>query len=130
MNKGSITLVSEQGPTNIYIQVEIKDDGDVLFSGQDTGEAPRKHFGSSDYEYWVRIPAAEKDKLTQALIEFLGEGFREKVPPEPSEPTVEAKDERLMALIEAVFRGDQTTTSHVMQLATAKGFAYKFDSYP
>ena len=64
-----VQLVSKGGDTSIYIDVCIKDNGDLLFSGQDIGNAPEEVFGDIDYEYWLTVPAAEKDKLLLALIE-------------------------------------------------------------
>ena len=64
-----IKLVSQGGSTSIYIDVRITEKGDLLFSGQDIGDAPEEIFGDLDYEYWLTVPAAEKDKLLLALIE-------------------------------------------------------------
>jgi hypothetical protein len=64
-----IRLVSQGGSTSIHIDVRIDENGDLLFSGQDIGNAPEEVFGDSDYEYWLTVPAAEKDKLLLALIE-------------------------------------------------------------
>jgi hypothetical protein len=67
MNK--VILVQVKGPTSIYIDVEITEEGDLLFSGQDIGETPKEFFGDSDYEYWLRVKAEDKDELLLALIE-------------------------------------------------------------
>ena len=64
-----VKLVSQRGSTSIYIDVSIEDDGDLRFSGQDIGDAPEEIFGDSDYEYWLTVPAAEKDRVLLALIE-------------------------------------------------------------
>jgi len=64
-----IKLVSQGGSTSIHIDVRIKENGDLLFSGQDIGDAPEEIFGDLDYEYWLTVPAAEKDKLFLALLE-------------------------------------------------------------
>ena len=64
-----IELVNQGGSTSIHIDVRIKKKGDLLFSGQDIGDAPEEIFGDLDYEYWLTVPAAEKDKLLLALIE-------------------------------------------------------------
>lgn len=64
-----IKLVSQGGSTSIHIDVRIDDNGDLLFSGQDIGDAPEEIFGDSDYEYWLTVPAGEKDRLLLALIE-------------------------------------------------------------
>ena len=64
-----VNLIDQKGSTSIHIDVRIKDNGDLLFSGQDIGEAPQEIFGDSDYEYWLTVPAAEKDRLLLALIE-------------------------------------------------------------
>lgn len=63
-----VILVNIQGPTSIYIDAAITDEGDLLFSGQDIGDAPNEIFGDSDYEYWLTIKAAHKDRLLLALI--------------------------------------------------------------
>jgi hypothetical protein len=64
-----IKLVSQGGSTSIHIDVRLEENGDLLFSGQDIGDAPEEIFGDLDYEYWLTVPAAEKDKLLLALIE-------------------------------------------------------------
>jgi len=64
-----VKLVRQGGSTSIYIDVCIDENGDLLFSGQDIGSAPEEIFGDLDYEYWLTVPAIEKDKLLLALIE-------------------------------------------------------------
>ena len=64
-----IQLVRQNGPTSIYIDVRIGEDGELLFSGQDIGEAPSDMFGDIDYEYFLSVPAAEKDRVLLALLE-------------------------------------------------------------
>jgi hypothetical protein len=69
-----VRLVDEAGSTKVQIDVEITDEGDLLFSGYDIGQAPQEIFGDSDYEYWLRIKAADKDQLLLALIEKIYSG--------------------------------------------------------
>ncbi len=69
-----IELVRVEGETSIYIDVEITEGGDLLFSGQDLGSAPSEFFGDSDYEYWLHIKAADKDQVLLSLIEKLYSG--------------------------------------------------------
>ena len=64
-----IELVKQGGATSIYIDVGIEESGDLLFSGQDIGDAPQEIFGDLDYEYWLTISGAEKDRVLLALIE-------------------------------------------------------------
>lgn len=64
-----ISLVEIKGDPSIYIDVEITDEGDLQFSGQDIGASVKKMFGDSDYEYWLTIKAEHKDQLLLALIE-------------------------------------------------------------
>ena len=64
-----IKLVRRGGSTSIYIDMSIDEDGNLLFSGQDIGSAPDEIFGDSDYEYWLTVPASEKDRLLLALLE-------------------------------------------------------------
>jgi hypothetical protein len=69
-----LTLLDIEGPTSVHIEAEITDGGDLLLSGQDVGEAPRAFHGDSDYEYWLRIGAADKDRVLLALLEKLYSG--------------------------------------------------------
>jgi hypothetical protein len=64
-----VKLVSQGGSTSIHIDARIEENGDVVISGQDIGDAPEEFFGDLDYEYWLTVPAAEKDRLLMALIE-------------------------------------------------------------
>lgn len=62
-----VELVSVTGPTSVYINAEINEDGDLVLSGQDVGEAPRAMFGDSDYEYWLTVRGEHKDAVFHAL---------------------------------------------------------------
>lgn len=64
-----VRLADVEGATSIHIGAEITDKGDLLISGQDLGEVPLERWGDSDYEYWLLVPAAEKDRLLLALLE-------------------------------------------------------------
>ena len=70
----AVEIVRKGGATSIHIDVRIDDKGDLRFSGQDIGEAPEQIFGKDDYEYWLTIPAAEKDHVLLALIEKVYHG--------------------------------------------------------
>ncbi len=69
-----IVLVEQSGETSIHISAEICKNGDLQLSGQDVGKGPREIFGDSDYEYWLTVPAAQKDLLLLALLESLYKG--------------------------------------------------------
>src|SRR5210317_266149 len=64
-----VQLFSQSGSTSIHIDARIDKAGDLLLSGQDIGDAPEEIFGDLDYEYWLTVPASEKDRLLPALIE-------------------------------------------------------------
>jgi hypothetical protein len=64
-----VELVRIAGATSVCIDAEITENGDLQISGQDIGAAPQEMFGDVDYEYWLRIAAADKDRLLLALIE-------------------------------------------------------------
>ena len=74
MTRERVQLVRQGGSTSIHIDVRVEEDGDLLFSGQDIGEAPEQIFGKDEYEYWLTVPAAEKDRLLLALIEKIHKG--------------------------------------------------------
>lgn len=69
-----IKLVRQSGSTSIHIDVRIEENGDLQFSGHDVGEAPEEIFGDIDYEYWLTVPATEKDRVLLALIEKMHRG--------------------------------------------------------
>jgi len=69
-----IRLFEERGPTSRFIYAKIEDNGDIVVSGQDVGEAPRKFFSDGDYEFWVTVREEHKDRLVLALIEKLWGG--------------------------------------------------------
>ncbi len=71
---GRIRLCEVRGETSIFIDAEITKQGNLLVSGQDVGEAPRRFWGDADYEYWLQVPAAEKDRVLLALLEACYEG--------------------------------------------------------
>ena len=62
------TLCNREGTTSIFIAAEILENGDLQLAGQDVGIAPRQTVGDSDYEYWLTVPAVEKDRLLLALL--------------------------------------------------------------
>ena len=43
--------------------------GDLILSGCDLGDLPERVWGDSDYEYWLRIPAEQKDLILLYLLE-------------------------------------------------------------
>jgi len=70
----TVRLVDIHGPTRTWIDVEINDNGDLVFSGQDVGVAPEEFWGDSDYEYGLHIAAADKDRVLLALIQKMYSG--------------------------------------------------------
>jgi len=69
-----VKLVEIEGATLRYIDAEITDEGDLLLSGQDFGEAPLKVWGEDKYEFWLRVTAPNKDRVLLALLEKLYAG--------------------------------------------------------
>lgn len=70
----TVVLFRQGGETSIHINARIEEAGDLLLSGQDIGEAPQQIFGKDEYEYWLRVPAAAKDRMLLALIEKIYRG--------------------------------------------------------
>jgi hypothetical protein len=68
-NSKSVQLYEERGETVRVITTEIAEDGDLIVSGYDVGNGPRRWFGKDDYEFQVTLEAKEKDRLLLALIE-------------------------------------------------------------
>ena len=64
-------LYESRGETSVFIDVEIKDSGEVLMSGQDVGKVPEEYWGDSDYEYWLYVSQDNKNLLLLSLIKKL-----------------------------------------------------------
>jgi len=64
----SVRLYETRGATTILIDAEIKENGDLVLSGYDYGEAPEQTWGDSGYEYWVVLEAAHLGRLRHALL--------------------------------------------------------------
>lgn len=62
-------LYEDRKVTSRFNDAEIKNDGNLVISGYDVGEAPRRWFGHDDFEFWVTLEAGQKDCLLLALIE-------------------------------------------------------------
>ena len=64
-----ITLNSAETPADrSYESVALEEDGSLLISGQDLGEAPKAFWSSSEYEYWRRIAAKDVPRVLLGLI--------------------------------------------------------------
>jgi len=72
-----VRLYERRGETSVFIDIEIKDTGEVLMSGQDLGKAPEEFWGDSDYEYWLYVNQDQKDLLLLSLIKKLFGGSSE-----------------------------------------------------
>ena len=60
----------DSGPTTITIELTVGPGGSINFAGQDIGEAPKRCFGKSDYEYILTVPPeATMQLLTELLVE-------------------------------------------------------------
>jgi len=70
-------LYESRGETSVFIDIEIKDTGEVLMSGQDVGKAPEEYWGDSDYEYWLYVSQENKDLLLLSLIKKVFGGSSE-----------------------------------------------------
>ncbi|WP_295447503.1 hypothetical protein [uncultured Thiodictyon sp.] len=74
-----IRLVDADGTDQRHITAEITSTGDLLLSGQDLGPLVREVWGDSDYEYWLTVPASEKDRVLLMLLEIAYAGDEQAV---------------------------------------------------
>jgi len=72
-NPKTVKLFQEPGPTSRSIYAKISDSGDLVIEAQDVGEAPRNFNPDhdSDYEWFVKVRAENKDLLLLTLIDSL-----------------------------------------------------------
>jgi len=59
------------GGTSSRLSVHVKSGGHLVMEGYDLGTTPMRCFGDSDYEYWVTVRGADKDRLLLHLIAAL-----------------------------------------------------------
>ncbi|MBA2436349.1 MAG: hypothetical protein H0V54_14935 [Chthoniobacterales bacterium] len=74
-----VQICEHKGEPSTYISAGIKDNGDLEMSGIDIGKSVEERFGSEDYEYWVTVPAKQKDAVLLSLLEahYRGSGMAE-----------------------------------------------------
>jgi hypothetical protein len=58
---------SQGGGTRVTVTARIEN-GVLTMEGQDLGEAPLRHFGEYEYEYFVTVENKYVDQLTLALL--------------------------------------------------------------
>ena len=58
--------------TNVHLSVCYNDESGLLISGSDWGAAPRRVFGSSEYEYWRNVRPEYADRLFYELLKSMG----------------------------------------------------------
>ncbi len=115
-----VELCRHSGPTSIYIDAEILMNGDLQISGHDLGAAPLELMGDSDYEYWLTIRSAQKDRLLQ----FLQEGKENPV----AVPSAE-KDRLILSLLETHYHGDPCLVSNLKQALDDRSIPNEFFCY-
>ena len=109
--------------TSTHIEAKIDYDGNLVISGNDTGELPRKIWGDDDYEYWLTIRCKNKEKVLEALIEHCNQvGISM-----PSLP--QNKDEALLTILKQVYGGHLSAFEEFHDFLKAKMIPAKFDSY-
>ena len=52
---------------------EIKDNGNLVLSGYDSGQSVKEFFGDLDHEYWLTI---KEDNVFSVLLHLLKENFK------------------------------------------------------
>ena len=60
--------------TRMWLDVYVSPAGELVFAGYDCGEIPKRFWGDADYEFWLRVPAENKDAL---LLQLLLEKYKD-----------------------------------------------------
>lgn len=82
-------IYSVRGPTDTTIWASRDQDGDLVITGQDLGDAPLRFFGESEYEYGITVAAEHAEAITVDLLRSLAHR-----PPGGTTPIVEWLRER------------------------------------
>lgn len=67
-----VMIDTEREDLRVTLVARIDETGDLILEGYDRGAYVEKMWGNSDYEYWLKIPAAYKDTI---LLHLLNERF-------------------------------------------------------
>ncbi|MEO8539518.1 MAG: hypothetical protein ABI577_07235 [bacterium] len=66
------------GTTAVFVEVHISDEsGDLIMAGQDLGGTVAEFFGKDEYEYFLSVPADQKDRLLLYLMQHVFGGRAE-----------------------------------------------------
>ncbi len=52
---------------------EIKDNGDLVFSGYDCGQSVKRFFGDLDHEYWLTVKA---ENISSVILNLIKDRFK------------------------------------------------------
>jgi hypothetical protein len=118
-----VKLYEENGETDVLIYAEIKENGDLVISGQDLGKAPLEVWGGIDYEYWLTVKSKNKDEVLSALIDCVGQ-----IGKLISSATYN-KDEVLLALIKQVYGGKPSIFAEFRSFMEEQGIPVEFANY-
>jgi len=91
--------------------------GDLVIETQDIGASVEAVWGDSDYEYWIRVEAANKDVLVRHLSEEM--------------PVSRDKDidGQLLSLLKDRYGGSYQASSDFRKWLEERDIPYRFDSY-
>lgn len=121
-----VKLVASRGDTSVFIDAEIDERGSLVISGQDIGRAPQECFGDSDYEYWLVVAAADKERVLSILR---GQAAGTPEPGLETDASATDPDWMLLREIERRYRGDLRVVSAFRDLLTASGIGFEFRTF-
>jgi len=118
---GEVVLFSGEISSGTTTQqwVYVDSDGALVLAAYDLGPVSSEARGDSDYEYWVRVSAKDKEAVLTALREELG-----------AEPAGHAGvDYALLGLMERKYSGNRRASFDFQRWLAAHLIPYCFDSY-
>ena len=115
-----VALFSGELPSGLSSLTDayVDEASDLVVETQDIGAELVRIFGDSDYEWWVRVRAADKPELLERL--------RDSKPPAASAGD---NDALLLSLLARKFGGRPTAPSDLRKWLDEQGIAYEFSSY-
>ena len=121
-----VKLYEQRGETSRYIDAEITKDGDIVMTGQDIGKLPEEHWGDSDYEFFIYIPAKYKGDVHRVLLEkFYADN--------PNVATnfeyLKSIDDVILALLDKIYAGNPKAVDQFKDYMRSKGIPAEFDSW-
>ena len=120
----SVRLFEERGETSRFVDAEVNEHGDLVFSGQDVGKGPLEWWGDSDYEFWVIVASHNKGLVLKGLVDCFGQAQLPQLTNDPFD-----EDLVLLAQLERVYRDHFHAVDEFIEFLESRDIPFESGNY-